>query len=435
MFDTPFEPTAGWLGAMLTAVRHGESVRLTAWLDVLGHTTSLLKRDGCRALVRADGDAIVIGCLRGHVDVVQLLATAVADDTLHIVFLGDYSDAGPRSCEAVVMAAACVACLGTRRVSMLRGRHEHQFPCPQHWSGTTARFDEELRMRCVQDVACGDVEREVDLMKRAERTLRSLYDALPLGVVIGEATLCVCGGPSAQAPRLADIEAVSLASPSPTDADVISDLVGSEPADEDDDALLLAAGITHGRRHTRTVGSVFSFAAACRFLELNGLRSIVRAHPMPYVQEASEGTLAGRASAGRTAPFDPGYKFHRRSPVSGMPTSITLSSAPYFGGIARNFGAVLMIRPSGISVHQFSALPMRLPQLPFDSARNAFQWSMPLVSNHLMKAVAAMLDDGSDSDDDEVRGKLLRFRRLCIHEKRSRGTLDHLRNSVRGADH
>eukprot|EP00672_Neobodo_designis_P018012 CAMPEP_0174845836 /NCGR_PEP_ID=MMETSP1114-20130205/11960_1 /TAXON_ID=312471 /ORGANISM="Neobodo designis, Strain CCAP 1951/1" /LENGTH=446 /DNA_ID=CAMNT_0016080091 /DNA_START=53 /DNA_END=1390 /DNA_ORIENTATION=- len=381
---------------------------------------------------------LVVGPLRGHTDVARTLALAAArNPLLCVVFLGDYVDGGRHSVEALSIALATRLALGADRVAVLRGRHEQLFPMPQKLTGAhEGRLDNDIRWRAVRFVANERLAKglpisgeeataaEAELMGEMESAVRACFAAMPLAATVHSRFFCCAGGPTCGALTLDAVENLSpTAEFGKPAAGPVNDLTCSEAADEDEDALLSKDGAYFARNIEMGVGAVFSYAAACEFLKKNELHSIVRGSLMPLNADPPLVSIAFRHSTGKFSPSDPGFRFGRATPI-GSPSTITLFSAPRLAGRAQNLGAVLWIANGVASVQQFDADPTRGVQLPHDHKRSAFDWSMPLVVEHLASALSWMATpDPGESDDDKapeevdeeraLQSRLARFRRLC----------------------
>lgn len=99
---------------------------------------------------------------------------------------------------------------------------------------------------------------------------------------------------------------------------------------------------------------VFSYHAACAFLERNNLLSIIRAH------EAQ----------------DAGYRMYRKSKTTSFPSVMTIFSAPNYLDVYNNKAAVLKYENNVMNIRQFNCTPHPywLPNF-----MDVFTWSLPFV--------------------------------------------------------
>jgi hypothetical protein len=424
--------TREWLcREWLPSISGGKTVSLRLFLELLERCTPLLEEQpNVVALSDTTIPVLVVGPLRGHTDVCRLLAaTAGKHPALNVVFLGDYIDGGANSIEALSIPMATLLALGAKRVAVLRGHHEQLFPISQRLTGALARLDTDLRWRCERE--------DVDPVS-TEATLRACFTAMPLAAVVHGRFFCCNGGPCPAHSLVADVNAVDrTAAVGTKEGAPVLDIVGSEPADEDDDALMLREGILYARNPELGYGAVYSFPAACQFLQRNDLTTILRGSLMPLHVDPPLVSLACRPSTGRHSVYDPGYRCYRSTPI-GSPSTTSLFSAPRLGGRSHNLGAVAWVRAGVVSIHQFEADPSRGVQMPRDSKRSAFEWSLPLMLAHIRSAVSWMaLPDPGEGDEEGghaeavLQSRVRRFRRLCKHQQKC-GSLPELKVATAG---
>jgi len=88
--------------------------------------------------------------------------------------------------------------------------------------------------------------------------------------------------------------------------------------------------------YVRDCGSyVFSYQAACRFLERNRLLSIIHTHDAQ----------------------DAGYRMYRKARATDFPSVITLFSAPNYLDKSNDRAAILIYESNVLNIRQFSCLP------------------------------------------------------------------------------
>jgi serine/threonine-protein phosphatase 2B catalytic subunit len=450
--ELPAAVTLPWLqDTFLPAIRAGGAVTLRFLLAATGAAQRACAPRPNVAVVA--GHATVLGPTRGHaadLAAVVLRILAAEDDPV-FVFLGDYIDGGQQSSETLAVVFAMVACLGDA-VTLLRGRHEFLFAVPADWTAGTGRLDEELRRSCIVHAnaaataaeradAAGMVAAEAAVMNTAEAAVRGAFDALQLAAVVGGKYFCVSGGICSELPTLAAIDAIDRACPAPHDKRAVCDLVTGDPMDEDDEQFARQGCFLYARNAERGVGCIYSFEAACAFLERNALHMVLRGNGFTCARQqpsASGGVgINGRPWATKHSPFDPGYRLFRKHPSTGAPAVVTLFSAPSFCSLIRNHGAFAEVGRDGlVRVQQFAAHSERPVQMPNAAVGNAFTWSMDFMVERLRHAVQVMVTDvdGDDTveriEDAALRDKTMRFRRLCRH-CRATGTMDELRAAVR----
>ena len=90
--------------------------------------------------------------------------------------------------------------------------------------------------------------------------------------------------------------------------------------------------VTFTRNHSRGCGHFFTFRASYNFLERNNLVSIIRS----------------------SQPEDTGFRMHRNIKTKGLPSVITIFSAPNYRWEFKNKAAILKYIDNAINVCQFS---------------------------------------------------------------------------------
>jgi hypothetical protein len=421
----PEAPSREWLcRVFIPRLVQAQRVGTDLLVELLSRAARLLEPTPNVALLPdLQVPCLVVGPLRGHLDAARHVAGALAKHPLaSVVFLGDYVDGGSFSAETLAVAAATLCALGPSRVALLRGRHEAFYPAPYRWTGSEARLDQALLAR--GDWAANGA---------ADSALRAFFRSLQLCAVVHGRYFCCSGGPTPACATVAEINALDRTAAVGTAAAApVVDIVASEPADEDEESLAAKEDVAFARNPEIGFGAVYTFAAACRFLQQNDLTSIVRGALMPLSADPPLVSLACRTSTGRYSPHDPGFRFLRSTPI-GSPSTITLFSAPRLAGRAHNLGAVLWIKSGLAAVHQFEADLARGVQLPGpNGGRTAFDWSFDLMVRHLSDALQMMVADRStpaekreeyeaaENHDEAVRrAQIARFRRLCKHQKKN----------------
>ena len=201
----------------------------------------------------------VVGDVHGHyTDVMANLFPAGGDPAVtRYLFLGDIVDRGAYSLEMILT----LLLLKLRRpgeLLLLRGNHESR-----RVSASYGFYDE-----CIRKYGTPSVW----------TMLTDVFDFLPLAAVIDERVFAVHGGLSPFLPTLADISRIDRQREIPHDSDPLSDLVWSDPLD-DDDCSEAAAG-SQWVVSPRGGGWLFGEVEAQRFLHRNALQLIVRSHQL-----------------------------------------------------------------------------------------------------------------------------------------------------------
>ena len=176
------------------------------------------------------------------------------------------------------------------------------------------------------------------------------FDCLPLAGLMNKKFLCIHGGLSPNIHTVDEIRRIDRFR-EPPKSGPMCDLLWSDPrtdfGDEENDEFFCHNG-------ARGCSFYFSYAAACSFIEANGLLSIIRAH------EAQ----------------DLGYKMYKKVPSTNFPALFTLFSAPNYLDVYNNKGAILKYDSTTINVktYKFTPHPYWLPNF-----MDAFTWSLPFV--------------------------------------------------------
>lgn len=189
------------------------------------------------------------------------------------------------------------------------------------------------------------------------------FCALPLAAIMNKQFLCIHGGLSPELHTLDDLRNVDRFREPPTHG-LMCDILWSDPADDfgsekSNDAFL--------HNHVRGCSYFFTYAAACKFLERNGLLSIVRAH------EAQ----------------DAGFRMYRKAQNTGFPALITIFSAPNYLDVYNNKAAVLKYENNTMNITQFNCTPHPywLPNF-----KDVFEWSLPFVGEKITDMLVAVLN-------------------------------------------
>ncbi|KAH8827624.1 Metallo-dependent phosphatase-like protein [Flagelloscypha sp. PMI_526] len=171
----------------------------------------------------------------------------------------------------------------------------------------------------------------------------------------------------------------------PGSSGLLCDLLWSDPVQnfgyEQDSS---GTGTTFLPNPMRGCSYLYTYEAACQFLERNNLLGIIRGH------EAQ----------------DAGYTMHRKTPTKKFPSVITIFSAPNYCDCYHNRGAVLKYANKNITIRQYnsSAHPYWLPNF-----MDAFTWSLPFVGSKITEMLLAILSICSEEElhleeEDDMEG-------------------------------
>ena len=153
------------------------------------------------------------------------------------------------------------------------------------------------------------------------------FDALPIVAIMNKQFFCVHGGISPDIQTVDDVRAINRFV-EPDEVGPLCDLLWSDPHEDFDRNVGPATFIPND---TRGCSYVYTFKAACEFLDRNGFLSIIRAH------EAQ----------------DVGYKMYKPNPRTSFPAVITIFSAPNYLDVYNNKGAVLVYEQNSMNIKKF----------------------------------------------------------------------------------
>jgi hypothetical protein len=353
---------------------------------------------------------------------------------VHFLFLGDCIDGSHYSMENLALVLLCVAAgVGT----LLVGRHEALYPISAAVTGQLGRLENAIFLASSHalgpNATLEEVQSQADVV---HRLLFLCFQTLPLAAVVGAKYFCLCGGLT---PQLDLIERFSAVSNEQVVQSVLSD-----PMDDDSDYQPHDLFFTTNQE--RPDGFVYSFEACCHFLRDADLLLLIRANSFTMNRDSIGTNACGRPWHYQYSPYDPGYRNYRRNPLTALPSTVSLFSAPKFCGLNQNQGAYVVLRASGagaaedkgsVEIRQFTARAL-LTQPP-GAIPTAFSWCQPMLESFLRSALndiafadvpdkeptplaGPAVSSGSSSATststghaivDEREAKILRYRRLC----------------------
>ncbi|KAF7333356.1 Serine/threonine-protein phosphatase [Mycena venus] len=161
------------------------------------------------------------------------------------------------------------------------------------------------------------------------------FRALPVAALVDGRLFCVHGGLSPELILLSDILALNRFV-EPGGRGPLCDLLWSDPIEGfgHEEERDMSPRTTFLHNAVRGCSFFFTYAAACQFLERNGLLGIIRGH------EAK----------------DAGYTMYRKT-LKMFPSVITLFSAPNYLDVYHNRGAILKCAQQNITIRQYYASP------------------------------------------------------------------------------
>ncbi|KAJ7348162.1 Metallo-dependent phosphatase-like protein [Mycena albidolilacea] len=336
---------------------------------ILEHATKLLTSEP--NMVEVQGPVTICGDIHGqYYDLMKLFDVGGPLTDNAYLFLGDYVDRGCFGIECLLYLYTLKLWF-PHKFTLLRGNHECQH--------LTEYFT--FKRECLHKYS-----------QRVYDACLASFRALPVAALVDGRFFCVHGGLSPELNMLSDIQTLDRFA-EPGSRGLLCDLLWSDPiagfGHEDEragapgtpsSASAIPLGATFLHNQTRGCSFFFTYAAACQFLERNGLLGIIRGH------EAQ----------------DAGYTMHRKTPTKKFPSVITIFSAPNYLDVYHNRGAILKYANKNITIRQYNASPHPywLPNF-----QNAFTWSLPFVGAKITEMLLAVLsvcsEEELESDSDE----------------------------------
>merc|ERR1719379_1925330 len=191
----------------------------------------------------------VVGDVHGQVfDVLELFRIGGHVPHTNYLFLGDYVDRGPFSVETITILT-CLKLRHPERITLLRGNHESRQITQVYgfYSECNRKFGSPVVWQHYTD----------------------LFDYLPIAALIGGSVLAVHGGLSPSIHHLDQIRILDRFAEIPHDGP-LADLMWSDPDSEKEGFVISPRG----------AGYVFGQDVVSKFLHLNDLSHIVRAHQL-----------------------------------------------------------------------------------------------------------------------------------------------------------
>lgn len=227
---------------------------------------------------------VVCGDIHGQFfDLVSLFRIDGTPARRQYIFLGDYVDRGRNSLECVLLLFV-FKIMYPENITLIRGNHE------QATINRVYGFYDEVMERYGST--------------RVWRMINEVFNLMNIGCLVDGRILCVHGGISPKAPSLNQIRRFDRLQPIPDNSE-FADIVWGDP--HDDKGFLPSP---------RGSGYLYGNDVVRRFLELNGLVSIVRSHQLVIE----------------------GYKFH--FPERNV---VTVWSAPNYMGKCGNPASILRV--------------------------------------------------------------------------------------------
>jgi len=199
---------------------------------------------------RISAPIVAVGDIHGQFhDLLELFKITGKPPWSSYIFLGDFVDRGKHSVEVITLL--CLLKLKyPRRIFMIRGNHETRTTNMQYG------FSEECKKKF------GDLQ--------VWQYFNNVFDYLPMAAIIDGKIFCVHGGLSPQIETIEDIEAINRFNKIEPEGPFV-DLMWSDPGDEEFRGF---------EASVRNAGYIFGKDIVQKFLQVNGLTRIIRAHQM-----------------------------------------------------------------------------------------------------------------------------------------------------------
>jgi len=192
----------------------------------------------------------VVGDIHGQFnDLKELFDTGGKVPDTNYLFLGDYVDRGFQSLEVMILLIL-MKIKYPNRVYLLRGNHESR--------QTNQNYG--FHVECLK---------KYNQSSTVWLYINEMFDYLPLAAVIDNKLFCIHGGLSPSIQKIEDIKALERCKDIPTEGPM-ADLVWSDP-DENTEGFKISE---------RGAGFLFGETVIDKFLHLNKMETIVRAHQL-----------------------------------------------------------------------------------------------------------------------------------------------------------
>ncbi|EGN94333.1 hypothetical protein SERLA73DRAFT_114496 [Serpula lacrymans var. lacrymans S7.3] len=339
-------------------------------LFILVQATALLSSEA--NLVAVESPVVICGDIHGqYYDLMKLFEIGGNLYENSYLFLGDYVDRGSFGIECLLYLYALKLQFPTR-ITLLRGNHEcrHLTEYFTFKRECLHKYSPAVYDACIQS-----------------------FCALPVAALVDNRFFCVHGGISPELMTLQDLRNIDRFQ-EPGSSGLLCDLLWSDPVanfgHEQKPSSYgppIPPGTMFEHNATRGCSYNYTYEAACKFLERNGLLGIIRGH------EAK----------------DAGYTMYRETPTKKFPSVITVFSAPNYLDAYHNRGAIIKYANKNITIRQYnsSSHPYWLPNF-----MDAFTWSLPFVGAKITEMLLAILSTCSpeeleesqvDEDEDDTR--------------------------------
>jgi len=195
------------------------------------------------------GGVTLVGDIHGQfMDLLEMFNVGGHIPNTNYLFMGDYVDRGPQSIEVVILLSL-LKIKYPNRLHLLRGNHESKQPTTIYG----------FYMECLRKYNTHYIWQYV----------LEMFDYLPLAAVVNEKIFCIHGGLSPLIQKIDQIDGLNRFNDIPTEGP-IADMMWSDP-----DSSVEGFKISE-----RGAGYFFGEKIIDRFLYINNIDSIVRAHQL-----------------------------------------------------------------------------------------------------------------------------------------------------------
>ncbi|KAI9500875.1 Metallo-dependent phosphatase-like protein [Coemansia spiralis] len=228
-------------------VKRGELLTEGEVTQLCYHVREILAEES--NVVSIEAPVTVIGDVHGQFyDLLEVFHIGGPSPFTNYLFLGDYVDRGHHSIETISLLV-CLKLRYPERIHLLRGNHESR-----NITKTYGFYAE-----CVQKYGSAEVWRE----------FTTVFDYLTLAVTINDSIFCVHGGLSPSVLHIDQLRALDRFDEIPHEGP-LADILWSDPDTEVGDF----------GRSQRGAGFTFGSRVVDRFLFVNGMSHILRAHQL-----------------------------------------------------------------------------------------------------------------------------------------------------------
>lgn len=327
-------------------------------LKLISDANKIFKSEG--NLIQLQDPLVVVGDIHGqYYDLLKILEIGGPAESTKYLFLGDFVDRGSFSIEVLILLYALKINFPST-IYFLRGNHE----CRQMTS--FFNFRDECLYKFDQEIY--DV-------------FMDSFDTMPLACIVNGKFLALHGGISPELKTLDDLKKIDRFKEPPRQG-LFCDVLWADPVDNDEGVC----ENIYRFNDVRGCSYFYGIDAVNKFLENNGLLSVIRAH---------EAQLEG-------------FKMHRWNGSGDFPVVITIFSAANYCDVYNNKGAVIKFDNNTLNIQQFNYTPH--PYL-LPNFMDVFTWSIPFVSEKVTEMLYNIIrregeeNFESDDDDDDVNLK------------------------------